>query len=93
MKVQYSKLFAKDARKLPPHIKKVVKELVVHLENAQTLFEIHDCKPLEGVLNGYRIRRRNYRITLSLIIQNNTVLLLRVLPRGQVYKKHVTDNN
>jgi len=93
MKVQYSKQFAKDARKLPPPIKRVVKELVMHLENAQTLFEIRDCKPLVGVINGYRIRRRNYRITLSLIVQNNIVLLLRVLPRGQVYKKHITDNN
>ena len=89
MKVQYSVQFAKDARKLPQHIKTAVKELVIHLENAQNLFEIRDCKPLEGVKNGYRIRRGNYRISLSLIIQDDTVMLLRVLPRGQMYKKHI----
>ena len=88
MKVQYSIQFAKDARKLPQHIKSAVKELVVHIEDAQTLFEIRDCKPLEGVKNGYRIRRGDYRITLSLIVQDDTVMLLRILPRGQVYKKH-----
>ena len=87
MKVQYSVQFAKDARKLPQHIKTAVKELVNLLENVQTIFEIRDCKPLEGVKNGYRIRRGDYRITLSLMIQDNTVMLLRVLPRGQVYKK------
>ena len=88
MKVQYSVLFAKDARKLPQHIKKAVKELVIQLENAQTIFEIRDCKSLEGVKNAYRIRRGDYRITLLLIIQDNTVMLLRVLSRGQIYKKH-----
>jgi mRNA-degrading endonuclease RelE of RelBE toxin-antitoxin system len=88
MKVQYSTQFAKDARKLPQHIKTVVKELVFNLEKAQCLFEIHDCKPLEGVRNGYRIRRGDYRITLSLIAINDTVMLLRVLPRGQIYKKN-----
>ena len=88
MKIQYSTQFAKDARKLPQHIKTAVKEIVIQLENAPTLFEIRDCKPLEGVKNGYRIRCGDYRITLSLIIQDDTVMLLRVLPRGQVYKKH-----
>ena len=89
MKIQYSTQFAKDARKLPQHIKTAVKEIVVQLENAQTLFEIRDCRPLEGVKNGYRIRRGDYRITLSLMIQDDAVILLRVLPRGQVYKKHI----
>jgi mRNA interferase RelE/StbE len=88
MKVQYSVQFAKDARKLPQHIKTAVKELVILLENAQGIFEIRDCKPLEGVKNGYRIRRGDYRISLSLIIQDHAVMLLRVLPRGQIYKKH-----
>ena len=87
MKVQYSAQFAKDARKLPQHIKTAIKELVIRLKNAQNLFEIRDCKPLEGVKNGYRIRRGDYRITLSLIMQDDAVMLLRVLPRGQVYKK------
>ena len=86
MKIQYSRQFAKDARKLPQHIKTAIKELVIHFENAQSLFEIRDCKPLEGVRNGFRIRRGDYRIILSLIIQDDTVMLLRVLPRGQVYK-------
>ena len=89
MKVQYSTQFAKDARKLPQHIKTAIKELVIQFENVQSLLEIRDCKPLEGVKNGYRIRRGDYRITLSLKIQEDAVLLLRVLARGQVYKKHV----
>jgi mRNA-degrading endonuclease RelE of RelBE toxin-antitoxin system len=88
MKVQYSTQFAKDALKLPQYAKSVVKIVITHLKNAQNIFEIHDCKPLEGVKNGYRIRRGDYRITLSLIIQENAVLLLRVLSRGQIYKKH-----
>ena len=87
MKIQFSRQFAKDARKLPQHVKITVKELVFHLENIHNLFEIRDCKPLEGVKNGYRIRRGDYRITLSLKVQEDTVMLLRVLPRGQVYKK------
>ncbi|MDR0232726.1 MAG: type II toxin-antitoxin system RelE/ParE family toxin [Dysgonamonadaceae bacterium] len=89
MKIQYSTQFAKDARKLPQHIKTAVKEIVIQLENAQNLFEIRDCRTLVGVKNGYRIRRGNYRVTLSLMIQDDTVMLLRVLPRGQVYKKHI----
>jgi mRNA-degrading endonuclease RelE of RelBE toxin-antitoxin system len=89
MKVQYSTQFAKDARKLPQQVKTAVKELVIQLENAQSLFEITDCRPLEGVKNGFRIRRGDYRITLSFTVQENEILLLRVLARGQVYKKHV----
>ena len=89
MKVLYSTQFAKDARKLPNHFKAVVKELVINLEKVQNLFEIRDCKPLAGVKNGYRIRRGDYRITFSLIIQENTVILLRVLTRGQIYKKNI----
>ena len=87
MKVQYSVQFAKDARKLPQHVKTALKELVILLENVKNIFEVRNCKPLEGVKNGYRIRRGDYRITLSLMIQDNVVMLLRVLPRGQVYKK------
>jgi len=34
MNVQYSIQFAKDARKLPQHIKTAVKEHVILLENA-----------------------------------------------------------
>jgi mRNA-degrading endonuclease RelE of RelBE toxin-antitoxin system len=89
MVVQYSVQFAKDARKLPQQTKTAVKELVILLEKVRNIFEIRDCKPLEGVKNGYRIRRGDYRITFSLTIQDNTVMLLRVLPRGQIYKKHV----
>ena len=89
MKVQYSTQFAKDARKLPSHVKTAVKELVINLEKVQNLFEIRDCRPLTGVENGYRIRRGDYRITLTLIIQENSVILLRVLRRGQIYKKNV----
>jgi len=87
MKVQFSTQFAKDARKLPNNIKTVLKELVVSIEKARTLFEIRDCKPLAGLKNGYRIRRGDYRITLSLIIKENVVILLRVLQRGQICKK------
>jgi mRNA-degrading endonuclease RelE of RelBE toxin-antitoxin system len=86
MKIQYSAQFAKDARKLPQHIKSTVKELVIQLEIIQNIFEIRDCRPLEGVKNGYRIQRGDYRITISLSIQDDTVMLLRVLPRGQIYK-------
>ena len=86
MKVLFSKQFAKDARRLPQHIKSAVKELVILLERSHTLFEIRDCRPLEGVKNGYRIRRGDYRITLTLVIHDDVVMLLRVLPRGQVYK-------
>jgi len=86
MKIQYSKQFAKDARRLPQHIKSAVKELVIQLKQSHTLFEIRDCRPLEGVKNGYRVRRGDYRITLTFMIQDDLVMLLRVLPRGQVYK-------
>ena len=87
MEVRYSIQFAKDAQKLPSYMKKAVKELVIHLENARTLFEISNCKPLEGVRNGYRIRRGDYRVTLLVIVRENAVMLMRVLSRGQVYRK------
>jgi len=78
MKVQYSTQFAKDAMKLPQNIKSVIKNLITDHTNAQTLYEIIDCKHLAGVKNGYRIRRGAYRITLTLIIQEDSVILLRV---------------
>jgi len=45
-----------------------------------------ECSKLKGVDDLYRIGKGNYRITFE--YDGSSAVLKRVLPRGQIYKKH-----
>ncbi len=88
MKVEISKAFVKDTEVLPKRIKLVVFKLIqeIQKESVKSPFDIKECFKLKGFNNLYKIRRGIYRATFE--YNGETALLKRVLPRGQIYKKH-----
>ncbi len=87
MRIEVDKRFVKDFDVLPKYAQKAVTRIIDEIEEASTLFDVSHCVKLQGYKDLYRIRTGDYRVVLSLLICGNTVTLLRVLPRGQVYKK------
>ena len=90
MTVEFNKRFLKDFKVLPEYAQKAVKDIYKQISRTTTLFDVPDCKKLQGSNNLYRIRFGDYRLILLLYISGTTVEFRRVLSRGQVYKKHVT---
>lgn len=86
MKFEISKAFVKDTEPLPKKAKLVILEVIKEIQSAKMPGEVHDCTKLKGVEDIYRIRRGLYRITFQ--YDGTTATLRRVLPRGQIYKKH-----
>lgn len=88
MNVEISKAFVKDADVLPKRIKHVIYELIQEIQkkSVKSPFDINDCSKLNGFNNLFKIRRGVYRITFE--YNGDAALLKRVLPRGQLYKKH-----
>jgi mRNA-degrading endonuclease RelE of RelBE toxin-antitoxin system len=86
MKFEISKAFVKDTEPLPKKVKLVILEVIKEIQSAKVPGEVHDCTKLKGVADMYRIRRGIYRVTFQ--YDGTTTTLKRVLPRGQIYKKH-----
>jgi mRNA-degrading endonuclease RelE of RelBE toxin-antitoxin system len=88
MKIEISKAFTKDSKVLPKRVKSIIFEVLQEIQSKSTKspFDIKDCFKLKGADNLYKIRRVVYRITFE--YKDECVILKRVLPRGQIYKKH-----
>jgi mRNA-degrading endonuclease RelE of RelBE toxin-antitoxin system len=81
MKFEISKAFVKDTEPLPKKVKLVILEVIKEIQSAKV-----PGTKLKGVADMYRIRRGIYRVTFQ--YDGTTTTLKRVLPRGQIYKKH-----
>lgn len=86
MNIEISRAFVKDVEPLPKHSKKIILEVIHEIQFAKSPYEIKECSKLKGVDDIYRLRRGNYRITFE--YDGSSAVLKRVLPRGQIYKKH-----
>ena len=86
MNVDISRAFVKDTALLPKKSKLVILEVINEIQIAVVPGDIRDCSKLKGSEDLYRIRRGVYRITFH--YDKSTATLKRVLPRGQIYKKH-----
>jgi mRNA-degrading endonuclease RelE of RelBE toxin-antitoxin system len=86
MNIEISRAFVKDVEPLPKHSKKIILVVINEIQSAKKPYEIKECSKLKGVDDLYRIRRGNYRITFE--YDGSSAVLKRVLPRGQIYKKH-----
>jgi mRNA-degrading endonuclease RelE of RelBE toxin-antitoxin system len=88
MKLEISRAFVKDTNVLPRRVKLIIYELIheIQSERVKSLYDIKDCFKMKDADSLYKLRRGVYRITLE--YNQKTAILKRVLPRGQVYKKH-----
>jgi len=79
--IEFSREAAKQYKKLPKQYKRFVDIALLRLSEGLEL----DLKPVEGERNVYRIRVGKYRMLF--IKFNKTMLVFRISPRGDVYKR------
>lgn len=84
MKVEIRQSFVKDALKLPSNIHIEIAAIIIAIQNAGKLTELHSCKKLKGYKKAYRIRIGDYRI--GFVFENNIIELVRVLARKDMYR-------
>ncbi|MCL1941942.1 MAG: hypothetical protein FWF54_00085 [Candidatus Azobacteroides sp.] len=88
MNIEFDKRFAKDFKVLPTHVQRAVLMIIDEIKAAKKLFDVKNCIKMRESENLHRIRTEDYRIILILYLCGETVEFIRVLSRGQVYKKH-----
>lgn len=84
MNIEIRKIFTKDADKLPANIQRQLALIITNLQQAKQLTQIKDCKKIKGSKAAYRIRLNQYRI--GFFFENETIELVRVLGRKDIYK-------
>jgi mRNA-degrading endonuclease RelE of RelBE toxin-antitoxin system len=86
LNIEYSERFLKDLKKLRNNkIYNQIKELCFEkLPAFENLSSIKNLKKIQGHTNYYRIRIGNHRIGIK--IEGNTIFIMRVLHRREIYK-------
>jgi len=86
VKIEFRKSFAKDLkkRKTDKTLLKRVKQIILEVEETQDIHKINNLKKLKAQGNHYRIRLGDFR--LGLVIESDTVLFVRFLHRGDIYR-------
>jgi mRNA interferase RelE/StbE len=86
LEVAYAESFLKDLKllKSTPYYQKIKKFCFTELPACSTVKEIRNLKKLEGHSNFFRIRIGDYRI--GLYVKNNSIQILRVLDRKEIYR-------
>ena len=83
--VKYGERFLKDLKvlKSTPVFDKIHQLCFEELPNYQDTREIKNLKKIQGYEEFYRIKLGDYRVGLR--IENNTLFLMRVLHRKEIY--------
>jgi len=85
MNVIYSSNLKKDIQKIKnKKLSEQLKTIIIELKNADSIKQIKNMKVIKDHKGYYRIKIGNYR--LGLRIDNNDLVLLRFLPRKDIYK-------
>lgn len=84
MNVEIRKSFEKDAEKLPAPTQVLLEKAIQNITSAKKLPDLSSCKKLTGFKTAYRLRLGNYRI--GFFFENETVELVRILNRKDIYK-------
>lgn len=79
------KSFERDAKKVPVQILRALTDVIRSINMANNLREISNIKKLQGYKNCYRIRIDDYR--LGLYVEDGKIVLSRLLPRKDIYKR------
>lgn len=84
MRVIIRESFVKDSLKLSRKVQNQIALVIDKINAAANISEIHNCKKLKGFKTAFRIRIGDYRA--GFFFENNTVELVRVLSRKEVYR-------
>lgn len=63
---------------------KILKEIVIQLENSNSLSEIENIKKIKGSKTAFRLRINDYR--LGFYFENGIIELCRFVHRKDIYK-------
>ena len=86
-KIKLSSRAEKYYNKLDMDIKGRVKKELMHLNDFHSPIEHQQVRRLTGELNGfYRLKVGSYRIIFAVLKENNTIAVVNIAPRGDVYK-------
>jgi mRNA interferase RelE/StbE len=80
-KIEFSKRAAKDYKNLPKDYKSLVDLALFKLSEGLPT----DIKSIKGEKDTYRIRVGKYRVLF--IVSENILLVTKISPRGDVYKR------
>jgi mRNA interferase RelE/StbE len=88
--VVYADKFIKDLKNLKstPYyqcLREFCFEEIPALNTTQEVFAINHIKKLEGHTNYYRFRIGDYRVGVEIIVEEETIRILRVLHRSKIY--------
>lgn len=75
--------FHRDLKKMPKKVQLMAKEAHQYMINADNLRSLTNVKKMTGYKNHYRYRIGNYRI--GFCIENNSIVLLRLMNRDSIY--------
>ena len=78
-------MYLKYRKKAVKYIELCDKNTKQRLKVAIEKLPLGDVKKLAGTENDYRLRVGDLRVLFS--IENDTIIINAILPRGQVYKK------
>ena len=85
MEVFYLRSFLNDIRKIKDRrLKKKLKDLIINLENAETLEDVPNVVKLKGYAIAYRVRIGDYR--MGLYCENKVIEIARFVKRNDIYK-------
>ncbi len=85
MKTEFRASFKKDLKRLkPPVLRQRIKDVIEHVEEADTIYQIQNLKKLQGGEDYYRIRLGDYRFGLK--IEDDIVIFIRFLHRKDIYR-------
>ncbi len=81
--IEFSKDAYKSYKKLEKGYQTKIDKVLSLLINKEKL----DIKPVEGERDVYRIRIGKYRLLFKLLSDRQTILVFKIGPRGDIYKK------
>jgi len=85
MEVVFLRSFFRDIKKIKNRrLKQKVKDLIVDLENAETLEGVSNVVKMKGYAVAYRVRIADCR--LGLYCENQVVEIARFVKRNDIYK-------
>ena len=87
MKVEFRKSFEKDLGKIRDgELLDRIKDAIEGIENAKSVLEVNNAKKLKANGDYYRIRIGDYRIGFTLDEELESIVLVRILHRREMYR-------
>ena len=88
MEVVLTKKYIKQHAKAPADVREKARDILLQLQQADSLAEINEVKKLGGFKNYYRIRFGQYRIGVEQ--KQPKIIIICLMERSQIYKSFPT---